>query len=89
MSSKRHARRAEEMKEFRRKLRNRCPACGKVYASTEDEAWELARRQYARFGGEEPKRVYDCGGGKFHWTRQETYTPKPQPGSFYTEDHWS
>lgn len=76
MSSKRRSRRMAERQNFKKKLAVRCPSCGKVSASSEEEAWEMARTQFIRFGGEEPKRVYSCGdNGKapFHWTRKERY----------------
>lgn len=73
MSSRRRLRRKLSRSEFIQKLRVKCPLCGKTGAESEEEAWEIARRQYARFGGEMPKRVYLCNetGPYWHWTRLE------------------
>lgn len=98
MSSKRRSRRMAERQNFKKKLTSRCPNCGKVSASSEEEAWEIARRQFARFGGEEPKRVYPCkddGKPPFHWTRQEKYTrqeetaPVELSAEHLTEEFWT
>lgn len=81
MSSRRRLARKESRAQLVQKLRDKCPRCGKTCAATEEEAWAMARRQYARHGGEMPKRVYSCsddGKPPFHWTRQERYVPEYQ-----------
>jgi hypothetical protein len=94
MSSRRRLNRKMQHKELLEKLRVRCPVCRKVGASSEAEAWELARKQFARFGGEMPKRVYQCRSGQFHWTRADA---RPQPvgipeiaaeADIYSEEYW-
>lgn len=73
MSSRRRLNRKLDRKQLLEKLKVKCPICGKTAASSEAEAWELARKQYARFGGEMPKRVYQCSSSVpfYHWTRME------------------
>lgn len=76
MSSRRRINRKINQRQLVEKLRNKCPKCGKTCAGTEQEAWEMAKRQFARHGGEMPKRVYSCnddGQGPWHWTRQQVF----------------
>lgn len=93
MSSRRRIKRKLDRKQLIEKLSTKCPRCRKTAASSEEEAWEIARKQYARNGGEMPKRVYECwkGSGIYHWTRDELpplRVIKPD-ASFYAEDRWT
>lgn len=98
MSSRRRINRKLQRKDLIEKLRIKCPVCGKTAASSEEEAWELARRQFLRFGGEMPKRVYQCMDNIpfFHWTRMEKPPLKLRPirtveasADFYSESYWA
>jgi hypothetical protein len=73
MSSRRRIARKLQRQELVSKLAVKCPVCGKTAASSEAEAWELARKQQARVGGEPAKRVYRCADFVpfYHWTRME------------------
>jgi hypothetical protein len=96
MSSRRRLKRKMDRQELIQKLKVKCPLCGKTAASSEDDAWEMARKQFARYGGEMPKRVYQCDERIpfFHWTRWEQppahlrVVRQVDTNPIYSEDYW-
>lgn len=44
--------------------------CGKVYASTRDDARRIRREIMTATGRETPCRFYECASGGWHWTQQ-------------------